>query len=65
MLWDLILSFITLYFVILIPIDMVSEERLLYSENLVSATIILTIFLMFDLVLNCNTAYFEFGEKMS
>lgn len=38
--WDLLLSVTRLYFIILIPIDMVIEERLLYSDELIMVTII-------------------------
>ncbi|CAD8052125.1 unnamed protein product [Paramecium primaurelia] len=63
--WDVVLSITRLYFIILIPIDMVFEERLLYSEKLIIITTLQTFLLIFDMFINFNTAYYQFGQIVS
>ncbi|CAD8140691.1 unnamed protein product [Paramecium octaurelia] len=63
--WDVVLSITRLYFIILIPIDMVFEERLLYSEKLIIITTFQTILLILDMFINLNTAYYQFGQIVS
>ncbi|CAD8058871.1 unnamed protein product [Paramecium sonneborni] len=63
--WDVVLSITRLYFIILIPIDMVFEERLLYSEKLIIITTLQTLLLIVDMFINLNTAYYQFGQIVS
>ncbi|CAK66646.1 unnamed protein product (macronuclear) [Paramecium tetraurelia] len=60
-LWDSCLSFSRIYFIILIPMDISFEQEFLYSNELFILTVIMTILLMLDILLNLNTAYYQFG----
>ncbi|CAD8149984.1 unnamed protein product [Paramecium pentaurelia] len=60
-LWDSCLSISRLYFIILIPMDITFEQEFLYSHQLFILTVIMTILLMLDILLNFNTAYYQFG----
>ncbi|CAD8055062.1 unnamed protein product [Paramecium sonneborni] len=59
--WDSGLSISRIYFIILIPMDISFEQEFLYSGQLFTLTVIMTILLMMDILLNLNTAYYQFG----
>ncbi|CAD8057941.1 unnamed protein product [Paramecium sonneborni] len=59
--WDSCLSISRTYFIILIPMDISFEQEFLYSPQLYTLTVIMTILLMIDILLNLNTAYYQFG----
>jgi hypothetical protein len=63
--WDLILTVIRVYFMMVVPLQLAFSYEFLYSSSLYYVTLISAWFLMADLVMSFNTPYYEFGQLVT
>ncbi len=46
----------------MIPLELAFSMLFLYSENMIPATLLFTLFLFLDILISFNTAYYEYGS---
>jgi hypothetical protein len=64
MIWDVILSFVLMYFFVSIPIHVAFNNGLIFRTNL-EISMIFICFLLCDYIIKMNTIYYEFGKPVT